>query len=126
MLERLLSMKILLMITTLFRDILSPLKWSFFFLLSIIIFQFLISDASCFYVSNLEPSDVPVTSTSANVKPSDGPTQKITQAAPTAQSNVSTTAQTSKVSVSNPESGIPTTPAKGMNCWLFVYLLLLK
>ncbi|KAI3449031.1 hypothetical protein Pfo_005696 [Paulownia fortunei] len=57
-------------------------------------------------------SDVPVTSTSSNVKLTYAPTQKITRAVPRApSSNVS--APTSKVSAANSESGAPTTPAKG-------------
>lgn len=94
-LERLLSMKILVLIL----------------FLPIIISQFLISDAS-----NIGASDLPVTSTSATNKQAGGPIQKINQAAPRApSSNVPTAAPTSNVSVANPESGVPATPEKGMN-----------
>ncbi|XP_057800116.1 eukaryotic translation initiation factor 4G-like [Salvia miltiorrhiza] len=61
-----------------------------------------------------EQQPTQISSTSTNIKLTDAPTQKITQAVPRPpSSDVSTAAPTSNVSAANPESGFPKTPAKG-------------
>lgn len=66
-----------------------------------------------FPFTNLVGVSEPVSSTSTNVRLTDAPSQKTTQAVPRSPtSDVSTAAPTSNAAA-NPESGLPKTPGKG-------------